>query len=164
MNATISGFGVEHSRKGPCVPAEGHVPAFPSHAEGLAMLVLEAFAGGVLVVCTPAGGLSEVVVARANLFLILRKTPDHLQAPSSGCSGRAVPTGLGARRWHMAAMSLHRAGRMTAEWQLASHIRSRRANCRGFPPFPPRRVTCGIVCMCRFDGPASGLVILQHRR
>ena len=52
----------------------------------LPMSVLEAFAAGVPVVCTPVGGLPEVVVdGRNGLLVAAGRRRRHSQTPSSGC-------------------------------------------------------------------------------
>jgi glycosyltransferase involved in cell wall biosynthesis len=50
--------------------ADAHVLVLPSHAEGLPMSVLEAFSAGVPVICTPVGGLPEVVIHESNGLLV----------------------------------------------------------------------------------------------
>jgi glycosyltransferase involved in cell wall biosynthesis len=51
--------------------ATAHVLVLPSHAEGLPMSVVEAFATGVPVISTPVGGLGETVVPGQNGLLVM---------------------------------------------------------------------------------------------
>ncbi|WP_172826030.1 glycosyltransferase [Friedmanniella luteola] len=50
--------------------AAAHLVVLPSHAEGMPLSVLEAFAAGVPVVCTPVGSLPEIAVDGVNSLLV----------------------------------------------------------------------------------------------
>jgi glycosyltransferase involved in cell wall biosynthesis len=104
--------------------ADSHVLVLPSHAEGLPMSVLEAFAAGVPVVCTPVGGLPEVVVDEGNGLLVPPGDPGSL----AGAILRLLEDETFRARLAAGALSTWRrsysieqyARRLTAEWQLAA--------------------------------------------
>ncbi|SDF23268.1 Glycosyltransferase involved in cell wall bisynthesis [Blastococcus fimeti] len=110
--------------------ADAHVLVLPSHAEGMPMSVLEAFAAGVPVVCTPVGGLAEVVVDGENGLLVPPGDVDAL----AGALARVLDDeplrrrlAAGAREtWQSAhAIDGYRV-RLLAEWRAASSGRGPR--------------------------------------
>jgi glycosyltransferase involved in cell wall biosynthesis len=107
--------------------AEAHMLVLPSHAEGLPMSVLEAFAAGVPVVCTPVGGLPEVVVDGENGLLVSPGDAASLERAILGLlEDEPLRTRLAAgalntwRHCHCIEQYTHR---LRDEWQLAArHI------------------------------------------
>ena len=119
---------------------DAHVLVLPSHAEGLPMSVLEAFAAGVPVISTPVGGLSEVVVHEFNGLLVRPGDIDALvDAVVRLITDEPLRSRLaaGARdTWRDKHSIEHFSRRLAAEWRLAAtdsrtHPRSRAVPHRG---------------------------------
>jgi glycosyltransferase involved in cell wall biosynthesis len=103
---------------------DAHVLVLPSHAEGLPMSVLEAFAAGLPVICTPVGGLAEVVVHEFNGLLV---RPGDVAALVDAV-GRLITDeplrarlAVGARdTWRDKHSIEQYSRRLAAEWRLAA--------------------------------------------
>ena len=104
--------------------ADAHVLVLPSHAEGLPMSVLEAFAAGVPVICTPVGGIPEVVVNEDNGLLV---PPGDVESLTGSLLRLLQDEPLRARlaigalaTWQRDHSIQRFARRLTAEWQAAA--------------------------------------------
>lgn len=104
--------------------ADAHVLVLPSHAEGLPMSVLEAFAAGVPVVCTPVGGLPEVVIDEGNGLLIppgdVGSLADALLRLLEDETLRARLAAGAMSTWRNNHSIERYARRLTLEWQVAA--------------------------------------------
>ena len=103
---------------------DAHMLVLPSYAEGLPMSVLEAFAAGVPVICTPVGGLREVVVHEVNGLLVRPGDVDAL-ADALVRLIRDEPLrarlAAGARdTWRDKHAIDHYSRRLAAEWRMAA--------------------------------------------
>lgn len=77
--------------------------AFPSHAEGMPMAVLEAMASGLPVVGTAIGGIPELVKDGENGFLVPARDPARLAAAMGRLAAEAdLRSGMGRRGSRMA--------------------------------------------------------------
>jgi glycosyltransferase involved in cell wall biosynthesis len=103
--------------------ADAHVLVLPTHAEGLPLSVLEAFAAGVPVVCTPVGGLPEVVVEGGNGLLVppgdVKSLGNAILRLLQDESLRARLAAGGLRTWQRDHSIERYARRLTLEWQVA---------------------------------------------
>ena len=101
--------------------SEAHVLVLPSHAEGLPLSVLEAFAAGVPVISTPVGGIPEAVTDGVNGLLVPPGRPDRLAAAVSALladEGRRAALGAAARRtWERQYAIGPYVHRLTALWR-----------------------------------------------
>jgi glycosyltransferase involved in cell wall biosynthesis len=106
------------------VLATAHVLVLPSYAEGLPMSVLEAFAAGVPVVCTPVGGLPEVVVDGGNGLLVpagdVGSLADALLRLLEDESLRSRLAAAALSTWRRDHTIERYARRLTVEWQVAA--------------------------------------------
>lgn len=103
---------------------DAHVLVLPSYAEGLPMSVLEAFAAGVPVVCTPVGGLPEVVVDGGNGLLVppgdVKSLGNAILRLLEDESLRARLAAGGLDTWQRDHSIERYARRLTVEWQVAA--------------------------------------------
>jgi glycosyltransferase involved in cell wall biosynthesis len=104
--------------------ATAHVLVLPSHAEGLPMSVLEAFAACVPVICTPVGGLPEVVVDGANGLLVppgdVSSLADAILRLLEDETFRARIAAGALSTWRLNHSIERYARRLKVEWQLAA--------------------------------------------
>jgi glycosyltransferase involved in cell wall biosynthesis len=110
--------------------ADAHVLVLPSHAEGLPMSVLEAFAAGVPVICTPVGGLPEVVVNEGNGLLVptgdIRSLTNAILRLLDDEPLRMRMAAGAFGTWQRDHSIERYAHRLTMEWQLAATRTPRR--------------------------------------
>jgi glycosyltransferase involved in cell wall biosynthesis len=109
--------------------AAAHVLVQPSHAEGLPLAILEAFAHGVPVVGTPVGSIPEVVTHGVDGLLVPPGRPDLLAAALAGLAGDE------SRRWALAARARRTwecqyaigpyVDRLSAEWRRIARPENR---------------------------------------
>ena len=104
--------------------ADSHVLVLPSHAEGSPISVLEAFAAGIPVVCTPVGGLAEVVIDQENGLLVppgaVRELADALLRMLDDEGLRARLAAGASDAWKRNHTIEGYAGRLMLEWQQAA--------------------------------------------
>lgn len=109
--------------------AHAHVLVLPSHAEGLSIAVLEAFAAGVPVVCTAVGGLPEAVRHGGNGLLVTVGDVDELtEALTQLIDDEPLRRRLAAEAretWRRSYSLEVFARRLMCEWKSAAGLTSR---------------------------------------